>query len=235
MHSDSDAPPMTESDPALSDTEAAAWAAIVESEWPDHSSEAAEPCDPIYLKVTTYVPSRPSIAMMLMEVGCLLCAAVVLVSRMASELGPGLHAATLKHQLSWMIPAVIAMAVLAALMSTRVCLFATYRLRRGAVRDVRGGAPDLGRTVRPPNPVSVICWIGTLVTAMLVAAWWVASGLEGRSTRVGSLIVLDHVAPVLIVALIVVIVCWLGITAWAARECRHRIRARSLCQPVVPV
>jgi hypothetical protein len=63
---------------------------------------------------------------------------------------------------------------------------------------------------------------------MLVAAWWVASGLEGRSTRVGSLIVLDHVAPVLIVSLLAVIVGWLGITAWAARECRHRIRARSL-------
>jgi hypothetical protein len=102
---------------------------------------------------------------------------------------------------------------------------ARYRLRRSSCRLVASQSTPVTLNVRPPNPATAATWILLLLAASTAAGWWIPLQLERTSGSPLDAREALHLAGVGgLVWLAVILLCMLGLTIWAAREARHRLR-----------
>ena len=102
---------------------------------------------------------------------------------------------------------------------------ARYRLRRSSCRLIATGSNQRTVHVRPPNPATVAAWILLIVGASSAGAWWIPMQLERSSRNSLEAIGALHLAALGATTwLAVFLLCAIGLTMWAAREGRHRLR-----------
>ena len=236
---------MTDDDAGLSQTEAAQWDAIVSSEWPLESAiiatrlsstsipSGASDVVPEQRLVTIYQPRRPRLTPLTVGVMALAASAWLTIQILIpayqgagltgisrSERAIEVHALTVAASLT-------ALAVVLAAVCSGVWVAATarYRLRRSSCRLVASQSTPVTLNVRPPNPATAATWILLLLAASTAGGWWFPMQLErAGGSRVDASEALHLVGVGGLVWLAVFLLCMMGLTTWAAREARHRLR-----------
>ena len=236
---------MTKDDFEISETEAARWDAIVASEWPIESAIIDTRLSSAWLPpgasggiteqrlVTVYEPRRPPLT--LLAVGALALAAsawLTLQILIPAYQGAGLtgispseraievHALTVAASLTAL--AVVVAAVCFGVWATAT---ARCRLRRSSCHLVASQSASVTVNVRPPNPATAATWVLLLLAASTAGGWWIPLQLErtgGGPVEASEALHLVGVGG--LVWLAVFLLCMLGLTTWAAREARHRLR-----------
>lgn len=236
---------MTNDDAGLSQTESAQWDAIVASEWPVESAILATrisstsfppgASDAITEQrlITVYQPPRPRL--LPLAVGALALAAsawLTIQVLMPAYQGAGLtgisrsQRAIEVHTLT-VAASLTALAVVVAAVCFGVWAAATarYRLRRASCRLVASQSTPATRNVRPPNPATAATWILLLLASSTAGVWWIPLQLERTGgSPVDTSEALHLVGVGGSVWLAVFLLCASGLTTWAAREARHRLR-----------
>jgi hypothetical protein len=232
-------------DSGLSQTEAAQWDAIVSSEWPveaailttQPSSASVPPGGgdgtAQQRSVTLYRPRRPRLTPVAVGVLALATSAWLTIQvlipayQRAGQASISQSERAIEVQALTVATALTALAVVVAAGCFGVWVAATarYRLRRSSCRLVASQSTPVTRYVRPPSPATAASWILLLLAASTAAGWAIPLQLErtGGSPPVASEAL--HLAGVGGLAwLAVFLLCMLGLTTWAARETRHRLR-----------
>ena len=237
---------MTDDDSGLSQTEAAQWDAIVASEWPIESAilttqlssairfHLAEPTESTEQRfVTVYQPRRPRLTPLAVGVLALAASAWLTIQVLipayqgAGQAGISrAERAVEVHDLT-VAAALVAIALVVAVSCFGVWAVATarYRLRRSSCRLVASQSTPVTVYVRPPNPATAATWILLLLAASTAAGWWIPLQLERTGGSPVDASEALHLAGVGGLAwLAVFLLCAIGLTTWAAREARHRLR-----------
>lgn len=239
---------MTDGDSELSRSEEAQWDAIVSSEWPIESailttqlsgtSVPSNGASDTYgqLFVTVYQPRRPRLAP--------LAAGVLMLAASAWLTNKVLYPAYVRASLAGIsrsdravdVHALTVGAVLVAItLVAAACCFgvwviatARYRLRRSSCRLVASPPNPATVYVRPPNPASAATWILLLQGMTAATYWWISLQLERTSGSTVDAIEALHLAAVGGWAwLAALLLCAIGLTTWASREARHRLRSEA--------
>lgn len=237
---------MIDDDFTLDSNEADQWDAIVTNEWPsdlgsgtgsmrdaDEDTDTRPVDDAAPRSMVVHYPRRPT--MLPLAMGAMLTGVAAWVA--VNLLVPGYHLAAITglprrdraeavHQLT--ITAAITAAILllaASCCSTWLVSFARYRLRHTSCKEATAGTPTSTRVVRPPNPATSMTWALLLLIGSTIAWWWIVPRLDDASApHSDALAPLNEAVAAGLAWLAVVLLCAGGVTLWASREARHRLR-----------
>lgn len=238
-------------DAGLTAGEADRFAAIVSREWPGdghpggtrnsidlHPYPAADGDDEP-ARVTVFQPRRPGPLLPLTGTAVLAASLVVALQwgmpaylRASGHLPGRVARIDVAHDLA-LIAAVLAagLVVACALLGAWVVRWAGYRLRRSAVVALcRDDQSAVVHRVHPPNIATALAWVLMLAAASALATWWIwheldllAAGAPWIDARAPA----EHAALTGAAWCAVLVVAATGLTAWSARESRHRLRVRA--------
>lgn len=239
---------MTNDDAGLSQTESAQWNAIVASEWPVESAILATQMSSTCLAsgasdaiteqrlITVYQPPRPRLTPLTVGISALAASAWLTIQILIPEFqGAGqagisrAERAIEVHDLT-IAAALVAISLVVAVSCIGIWTVATarYRLRRSSCRLVASHSTPVTVYVRPPNPATAATWILLLVSASTAAGCWIPLQLGNTAGSSSDTVEALRLAAVGGVAwLAVLLMCAIGLTAWAAREARHRLRGQA--------
>lgn len=236
---------MINDDAGLSQTESAQWDAIVASEWPVESAILATQTSSTFFPsgasgatteqrlITVYQPRRPRLTPLTVGVLALATTAWLIIRLLVPVYQRAGQAdisradrAVEVHNLTIAAALVtITLVVAVSCIGIWAVTTARFRLRRSSCRLVASQSTPVTVYVRPPNPATAATWILLLLSASTAAGWWAPLQLGNTARSSSDAVEALHLAAVGAVAwLAVLLLCMLGLTTWAAREARHRLR-----------